>query len=255
MADQIKLKAFVRIDGTGKVIPGGPIFQAHKPKVGKWRQINAKECCNSITPTTSTTTTQAHTSYSWLTKSAYLGSSSNWNWNACNNPDNTFTGYTAVNVTPLPPNTPIYIDAALTQLANGNGMLQSQAISINGYVYYVINGYTNPSGQGTPCSSVTTSTTSTSTTINPALHAISVYTQGGSSTSQLCPPGSEGTFGVSTLYSTDTIVIPGVSRVYTDGTGTTPLSGGGFYRKQVGQSVVWTGNEMVYDGPVVQISC
>lgn len=58
MADQIKLKAFVRIDGSGKVIPGGPIFQAQKPKVGKWREISIKECCN-YNPSTTTTTTSS----------------------------------------------------------------------------------------------------------------------------------------------------------------------------------------------------
>lgn len=61
MADQFKLKAFVRIDGTGKVIPGGPIFQASKPKVGKWREINVKECCNYV-PGSTTTTTSTSTS-------------------------------------------------------------------------------------------------------------------------------------------------------------------------------------------------
>jgi hypothetical protein len=70
MADQIKLKAFVRIDGSGKVIPGGPILQAQKPKVGKWREINVKECCNYIpgsTTTTSTSSTSTTTSTSTST--------------------------------------------------------------------------------------------------------------------------------------------------------------------------------------------
>jgi len=66
MADQIKLKAFVRIDGTGKVIPGGPIFQAQKPKVGKWREISIKECCN-YNPNTTTTTTSSTSSTSTST--------------------------------------------------------------------------------------------------------------------------------------------------------------------------------------------
>ena len=34
-----KLRAFVRIDGSGRVVPGAPIFQAFKPKVGQWREI------------------------------------------------------------------------------------------------------------------------------------------------------------------------------------------------------------------------
>ena len=48
------LKAFVRYDGTGRVIAGGPILQRFKPKVGNWVEIDAYECCN---PTTTSTTT------------------------------------------------------------------------------------------------------------------------------------------------------------------------------------------------------
>jgi len=40
-----KLKAFVRFDGSGRVIPGSLNVQSIKPKVGNWRQINSKECC------------------------------------------------------------------------------------------------------------------------------------------------------------------------------------------------------------------
>jgi hypothetical protein len=52
------LKAFVRYDGTGRVIAGSLILQANKPKVGNWQEIDAYECCN---PTTTTTTTTAPT--------------------------------------------------------------------------------------------------------------------------------------------------------------------------------------------------
>lgn len=48
------LKAFVRYDGTGRLISGSLILQAKKPKVGDWVEIDAYECCN---PTTTTTTT------------------------------------------------------------------------------------------------------------------------------------------------------------------------------------------------------
>lgn len=51
-----RLKAWVRYDGTGRVVPGGPILQATKPKVGNWKEIDAYECCNP-TPSSSTTTT------------------------------------------------------------------------------------------------------------------------------------------------------------------------------------------------------
>lgn len=56
MALQNKLKAFVRFDGSGRVIPSSLILQKSKPKVGNWKEINATECCNSA-PTTTTTTT------------------------------------------------------------------------------------------------------------------------------------------------------------------------------------------------------
>ena len=54
MATNNKLKAYVRFDGTGRVIAGSLILQRFKPKVGNWQEIDANECCN---PTTTTTTT------------------------------------------------------------------------------------------------------------------------------------------------------------------------------------------------------
>ena len=67
MATNNKLKAYVRFDGTGRVIPGSLILQRFKPKVGNWQEIDANECCNytttttttTATPTTTTTTTEA----------------------------------------------------------------------------------------------------------------------------------------------------------------------------------------------------
>lgn len=41
-----KLKAFVRYDGSGRVIAGSLILQSFKPKVGNWVEIDAQECCN-----------------------------------------------------------------------------------------------------------------------------------------------------------------------------------------------------------------
>jgi hypothetical protein len=45
-----QLKAYVRFDGTGRVIPGSLILQRFKPKVGNWQEINANECCNDVLP-------------------------------------------------------------------------------------------------------------------------------------------------------------------------------------------------------------
>jgi hypothetical protein len=62
-----RLKAFVRFDGTGRVVAGSLILRKNKPKVGNWQEITAYECCNytttttttTVAPTTTTTTTTA----------------------------------------------------------------------------------------------------------------------------------------------------------------------------------------------------
>jgi hypothetical protein len=41
-----KLKAYVRYDGSGRVIAGSLILQRFKPKVGNWEQIGSQECCD-----------------------------------------------------------------------------------------------------------------------------------------------------------------------------------------------------------------
>ena len=55
-----RLKAYVRYDGTGRVIAGSLILQRSKPKVGNWQEIDANECCNYV-PTTTTTTSSTST--------------------------------------------------------------------------------------------------------------------------------------------------------------------------------------------------
>jgi hypothetical protein len=55
-----RLKAYVRYDGTGRVIAGSLILQRFKPAVGNWVEIDASECCNYV-PTTTTTTTATPT--------------------------------------------------------------------------------------------------------------------------------------------------------------------------------------------------
>ena len=56
------LKAYVRFDGTGRIVPSSLILRRKKPKVGKWVEIPAYECCNY---TTTTTTTAACISTEW----------------------------------------------------------------------------------------------------------------------------------------------------------------------------------------------
>jgi hypothetical protein len=42
------LKAFVRYDGSGRVVAGSLILRRQKPKVGKWKEIQTYECCEII---------------------------------------------------------------------------------------------------------------------------------------------------------------------------------------------------------------
>jgi len=50
MANNNKLKAYIRYDGTGRAIAGSLILQRFKPAVGNWVEINANECCNPNPP-------------------------------------------------------------------------------------------------------------------------------------------------------------------------------------------------------------
>jgi hypothetical protein len=50
------LKAYVRFDGSGRVVPSSLILRRSMPKVGNWKQISAYECCDPDFPTTTTTT-------------------------------------------------------------------------------------------------------------------------------------------------------------------------------------------------------
>lgn len=42
------LKAFVRYDGSGRVVAGSLILRRKKPKVGRWKEIEGYECCNPL---------------------------------------------------------------------------------------------------------------------------------------------------------------------------------------------------------------
>ena len=57
-----RLKAYVRFDGSGRIIAGSLILQRFKPKVGNWQEIDANECCNPTTTTTTSSTSTTTTS-------------------------------------------------------------------------------------------------------------------------------------------------------------------------------------------------
>ena len=63
------LKAYVRFDGTGRIVPSSLILRRKMPKVGKWVEIPAYECCNYV-PTTTTTTSSTSSSTTTTTTTA-----------------------------------------------------------------------------------------------------------------------------------------------------------------------------------------
>lgn len=46
MTNKRLLKAYVRFDGTGRVVSSSLVLRKNKPKVGKWKEIPGYECCN-----------------------------------------------------------------------------------------------------------------------------------------------------------------------------------------------------------------
>lgn len=150
MANQNKLKAWVRYDGTGRVVTGGPIFQANKPKVGNWRQMNASLCCNGSTPSHSTTTTTTQGG-GGVTPTAYaIIDSSSLEFVCAGVPG--WLVYAAQST--LGAGVTLYYDAALTQPWEGQ-----QYISHEGIIY-TLSGATIIDN-GTPCGSITTTSTTT----------------------------------------------------------------------------------------------
>jgi hypothetical protein len=56
MTNKRDLKAFVRYDGSGRVVAGSLILRRQKPKVGNWKQVQGYECCTDHTLTTTVAT-------------------------------------------------------------------------------------------------------------------------------------------------------------------------------------------------------
>ena len=45
-----KLKAYVRFDGSGRVVAGSLILRKSPPKVGRWQEVISNECCGPVIP-------------------------------------------------------------------------------------------------------------------------------------------------------------------------------------------------------------
>ena len=74
MAIQRDLKAFVRYDGSGRVVAGSLILRKNKPKVGRWQEIPAYECCNPV-PTILTDTIPGEFSLTYVSIRIFCGES------------------------------------------------------------------------------------------------------------------------------------------------------------------------------------
>jgi hypothetical protein len=102
------LKAYVRYDGSGRVVAGSLVLRKNKPKVGRWKEIQAYECCNYIPSSTTTTTTQGGVTPTAFVKGYWLNTE-----DACST---TLYGslvfYSSSPV--LVPGVAIFTDAALT---------------------------------------------------------------------------------------------------------------------------------------------
>jgi hypothetical protein len=61
------LKAYVRYDGSGRVVAGSLILRRQMPKVGNWKEVPAYECCAPTTTTTTSTSSTTTTSTSSTT--------------------------------------------------------------------------------------------------------------------------------------------------------------------------------------------
>lgn len=75
-SNQRDLKAFVRFDGSGRVVAGSLILRKNKPKVGRWQEIPAYECCNYVPTTTTTTSSSTSTTTSTSTSTTTSTSTS-----------------------------------------------------------------------------------------------------------------------------------------------------------------------------------
>ena len=128
------LKAYVRYDGSGRVVAGSLVLRKNKPKVGRWREIQAYECCNYIPSTTTTTTTQGG---GGVTPTAFV----KLYWlntdDACNDTTyGTLVFYSASST--ISAGITIFTDAALTIPVTSGYVIYEPGIVISEYTIYLV---------------------------------------------------------------------------------------------------------------------
>lgn len=108
------LKAYVRYDGSGRVVAGSLVFRKKKPKNGRWSEISSNLCCNA-NPSGSTTTTT--TNGGGVTPTAWVAYVAGNQENACAQTSGwLFVLYTAQSS--LAAGVILYTDATLTTQFN-----------------------------------------------------------------------------------------------------------------------------------------
>ena len=215
--NQKKLKAFVRYDGSGRVVASSLILRKNKPRVGRWYEIPEYLCCNGTGSTTTTTTNGGGvTPTAWFGQITNSGPSDTWKWNACNGFGTSIIVYTST--TTITGGTFLYSDASLTTPIP----YSNAAIVIQGTVYDVINGAINPlGGNGQPCGNITTTT---STTAAPASFAVTVNDSSIATSVDACDSGF---FAPVTRYASisESGNPLGITRFYYDAQLTMPYQG------------------------------
>ena len=130
--NQKKLKAFVRYDGSGRVVASSLILRKNKPRVGRWFEIPTYECCNGSGSTT-TTTTQGG---GGVTPTAFIARVAGGQVEACGNEYGNITVVYSSSTT-LGLGSYLYYDAALTEPVGGQVWVRVQSESV---VYTVLFG-------------------------------------------------------------------------------------------------------------------
>lgn len=133
--NQKKLKAFVRYDGSGRVVASSLILRKNKPRVGRWYEIPEYLCCNGTSPSTTTTTTTG----GGVTPTAFIRAywlNTNDSCNTTQYGDLLFYSL----ATSLAPEIRIYTDAALTSpvatgLVIADGMFTKYVVGGGGLIY------------------------------------------------------------------------------------------------------------------------
>jgi hypothetical protein len=124
--NQKKLKAFVRYDGSGRVVASSLILRKNKPRVGRWVEIPEYLCCNGAPSSTTTTTTNGG---GGVTPTAFLARIAGGQVEACGNEYGYITVVYSSSAT-LGLGRYLYYDAALTQPVGGYVWVKVQSESV-----------------------------------------------------------------------------------------------------------------------------